>query len=176
MMLSKTSVSPRKIATLKRLAALRARSGAVRRSAPAASPAVAAVYSPPMFATSAPAVTSVPQRAAAPMRCNESSPSLFIGRGLRMLISTTTKAASAARSAISSIGSPASSAPRPGSISSVDESGVANQPRQIPTASTSRNATVVITVTGRSTWRDTGRENRLTRPCTPIAESTMQAR
>ena len=176
MMLSKITVSPRKIATLQRLAWLRARSGAARSSAPAASPAVAAVYSPPMFASSAPVPTVIPIRIAAPALRAESSPSRLPSRDFPALISTTTSAASAARSATSSMGSPASRAPRPGSISSVDESGVANQPRQMPTASTRRKATVVTTVTGNSTCRDTGRENRLTRPCTPIADSPMTAR
>ena len=176
MMLSKTSVRPKKIATLQRLAWLRARSGAVRSSAPAASPAVAAVYSPPTLARNAPPDTATPSRIAAPALRGESAPSRLPPRDSLALISTTTSAASAARSATSSIGSPALSAPRPGSIRSVDESGVANQPRQMPTASTSRNATVVITITGSRTWRETGREKRLTRPCTPITESPMQAR
>ena len=176
MMLSKINVSPRNMATLQRLPLLRARSGAARSSAPAAIPAVAAVYSPPMLAMCAAAVTNTPRRSAAPMRRAVSGASRPTPRGWPMLMNTTTSAASAARSGASSIGRPALSAPWPGSISSVAESGVTNQPRQIPTASTSSNATVVTATTGRSTWRITGSSKRLTRPRTPITESPMRTR
>ena len=170
------TVSTRKIARLRRAERWLASSGAVSTRAPTPMPADTAVYSPPTWAPAMRAIVT-PMAPTALMttrgeRGADEARSCFDAR----LISTQTSDDSAAKSTISSTGSPVPSAPCPGSMSTVEVSGVPNQPRQIPIASTVRKITVVHATVGARTSRRTGRENRCTSPRMPNNETAMTAR